>query len=217
VDAPIFEVLDGPTRHAVLAAARRRSFGSGEVIFHEGDPADAFHVIDSGLVAIRSSTPLGDTATFTVLGPGEFFGEVALVTAQKLRTASAVAKTATRTISLHRDDLERLRSEHPAVTELLLVALAGHIARLSTQLVDAYYVPVNKRIYRRLLHIADVVGPDGGTVTLPLTQDDLAGLAGTTRQTVNLALSAAEGDGLIQRERGKITLLDRALLARRAR
>jgi CRP/FNR family transcriptional regulator, cyclic AMP receptor protein len=217
VESPIFEVLDDATRLAVLSAARRRSFGAGEVIFHEGDPADSFFVIDSGLVAIRSSTPLGDIATFTVLGPGEFFGEVALVTAEKLRTASAIAKTATRTISLHRDDLETLRTEHPAVTELLLTALAGHIARLSSQLVDAYYVPVNKRIYRRLLQIAEVVGPGGGTVVLPLTQDDLAGMAGTTRQTVNLALGAAETDGLLTRERGKITLLDRALLARRAR
>jgi CRP/FNR family transcriptional regulator, cyclic AMP receptor protein len=211
----IFDVLDEPTRRAVLAAARRRSFAPNEVVFHEGDPADSFHVIDTGLVAIRSSTPLGDTTTFTLLGPGDFFGEVALVTGAKQRTASAVAKLATRTISLHRDDLAALREEHPAVTELLLTALGEHIDRLSSQLLDAYYVPVNKRIYRRLLHVAGVVGPRAGVV-LPLTQDDLAGLAGTTRQTVNLALAAAEADGLIKRQRGKITLLDQELLARRA-
>jgi CRP/FNR family cyclic AMP-dependent transcriptional regulator len=217
VAAHLLDLLDEPTRRAVLAAARRRSFGPNEVIFHEGDPADSFHIIDSGLVAIRGSTPLGETATFTLLGPDDFFGEVSLVAAPHRRTASAVAKLATRTISLHRDDLAVLRKEHPAVTELLLTVLAGHIARLSGQLVDAYYVPVNKRIYRSLLHVAGVVGASSGTVVVPLTQDDLAGLAGTTRQTVNLALAAAEADGLIRRERGRITLLDQERLARNAR
>lgn len=207
VPAPIFEILDEDTRRAVLAAARRRSFRANEVIFHEDDPADSFHVIDTGLVAIRASTPLGDTATFTLLGPNEFFGEVALVTNAKRRTASAVAKLATRTISLHRDDLAALRISHPAVTELLLTALAEQIARLSSQLVDAYYVPVNKRIFRRLLHTAEVVGPSAAGLVVPLTQDDLAGLAGTSRLTVNRVLQEMRRRGLVELRRGRIRVV----------
>ena len=62
-------------RDEVLKAARRRSFDKGEVVFHEGDPADSLHLVDSGRLAVRSSTEGGDTVTLNILSPGSFFGE----------------------------------------------------------------------------------------------------------------------------------------------
>ena len=86
-------LLDGLTddvRRDVLARARRRRFGRNEVIFHEGDPGESLHLLAQGHVGIRIHTPLGDIATMRILRPGEFFGELALVSPAP-RNATAVA------------------------------------------------------------------------------------------------------------------------------
>src|SRR5438034_8776627 len=83
--------LGDDDRRRLLEVARRRKFKHGEVVFHEGDPGDSLYLIDKGHVAIRVTTALGDVATLVVLGPGEAFGEGALLAADDCRTASAVA------------------------------------------------------------------------------------------------------------------------------
>ena len=88
----------------VLSIARRRTFARGEVVFHHDDPADTVHLIVSGRFAVRVRTPLGDTAILTVLGPGELFGEVALLGPEQRRTATVEALEAAETRSIFRDD-----------------------------------------------------------------------------------------------------------------
>src|SRR4051812_5777117 len=78
-------------RTRLLAAARRRRFRKGDTLFHEGDPGDALHLVEKGHVAIQTTTLLGDVATLNVLGPGDVFGEQALIAPEAVRTASAVA------------------------------------------------------------------------------------------------------------------------------
>ena len=95
-------------RRAVLQNMHRRRFAKGEVIFHEGDPGDVLHVVDKGHVAVRAATPLGEEALLAVLGPGASFGEGALVTEERTRTATCRALDAVETRSLHRDDFHRL-------------------------------------------------------------------------------------------------------------
>ena len=76
---PLLRPLQPAAREAVLQAARRRTFSRGEVVFHEGDPADALHLLVSGHLAVKVSTPQGDRATLNVLGPGGHVGELALL------------------------------------------------------------------------------------------------------------------------------------------
>src|SRR5262245_33604145 len=100
---------------ALLSIARRRKFGRGEVVFHEGDPADTLHLVDKGRFGVRTQTALGDTAILSVLGPGDMFGELALldVGEPQPRSATVSALEAAETRSVHRMDFERLRREHP--------------------------------------------------------------------------------------------------------
>src|SRR4051812_39832879 len=103
--APTRSILDDlpdEERRRILSQARRRRFRKNEVIFHEGDPGESLHLIDKGHVAIRGTTPSGDIATFTIYGPGHAFGEQALITADVVRTASAVALEATETQTITR-------------------------------------------------------------------------------------------------------------------
>src|SRR5438128_1890317 len=87
-----------------------RAATEGEVVFHEGDPGASLYLIDKGHVAIRVTTALGDVATLVVLGPGEAFGEGALLSADDCRTASAVAVESLETRSVHRSEFEALRA-----------------------------------------------------------------------------------------------------------
>jgi CRP-like cAMP-binding protein len=202
----------------VLSIARRRTFARGEVVFHHDDPADTVHLIVSGRFAVRVRTPVGDTAILTVLGPGELFGEVALLGPEQRRTATVEALEAAETRSIFRDDFQRLRADHPGVSEVMIAILIGEVKRLSRHLLEALYVSSDKRVLRRLVELADLYGAaDAPEVTIPLRQDDLAGLAGTSRATVNRVLRQEESRGSVALARGKVTITDRAALERRGR
>lgn len=201
-----------PEAQLVLAASRRRKFDRGEVVFHQGDPADTLHLISSGRFAVKAQTRLGEVATFTVLGPGDFFGELALLSGSQQRTATVAALEDGETHSIHRTDLARLRREHPSVTEALLSVMVAEVERLSNRLVETLYVPAEERIARRLRELASIYEDESGRSVVRLTQDDLAGLAGTSRATVNRVLRELERSGVIELRRRQLAILDPAAL-----
>jgi CRP/FNR family cyclic AMP-dependent transcriptional regulator len=216
-----WELLDGLADtevQALLSIARRRRFARGEVVFHEHDPADTLHLIDKGRFVVRVGTPLGDTAILAVLGPGDMFGELSLLgDADARRSATVAALEAGETRSVHRLDFERLRATHPESANVLISILAGQVRRLSRHLLEALYVPADKRVLRRLLEVGRLYGDADGPSVVPLTQEDLAGLAGTSRATVNRVLREEEARGTVKLGRGRTTLLDEETIARRGR
>jgi CRP-like cAMP-binding protein len=204
-----WELLNSLTeadREAVLATGHRRRFGRNEVLFHEGDPGDSLHLIAEGHLAVRVTTPMGDVATLRILGPGDYVGELAVISPAP-RNATVVALDGVETLSLHRVAIDDLRERHPKVDQMVLASAIGEVRRLSTQLLEAMYVPVTARVLRRLLDLAAMYGE-----TIPLTQEDLAGLAGTSRKTVNEVLGEAQDRGVIRLARGRIEILDLAEL-----
>ena len=209
--------LTDEDQRAVLAATTRHRYSPGEVIFREGDRGDTLHIISKGHVAIRTTTPLGDVATFAVLGPGEVFGEHALLDAAATRSASAAALDVVEARSMRRDDFVALREAHRNVDHFLLAAFAATVRRLNDHLVEALYIPADKRVLRRLASLAGQYEDPDGTVTIPLTQDDIASLAGTARPTVNRILRAAQADGLVTIARGRLEINDLPGLRHRAR
>ncbi|MGH8933114.1 MAG: Crp/Fnr family transcriptional regulator [Egibacteraceae bacterium] len=205
---PILRGLSEEDRHRVLTAARRRTFSRREVIFHEGDPGDTLHLIGRGRVAIRVTTSQGDVATLAVLGPGDTFGELALVSHDFERTATVVALEKTETLVLRRGPFEELRRAHPSVDRFLVDLLTSQVRRLSDLLVEALFTPAETRVIRRLLAVAEVYGSLAPGTTVPLTQADLASLAGTSRATANRVLRAAQEAGALRLARNHIELLD---------
>ena len=187
--------LSPDDRAEVLAAAVSRRFAKGEVVFHEGDPGESLLLVRSGRLAVRVSTTGGDTATLSVLSPGDAFGELALLRESHERTATVVALEPAETVSLRRADFEALRRRNPGVEQLLVQILAKRVDDLSQALLEALYVGVDRRVVRRLV--------------------DLAGMAGTTRPTVNQILQRLSASGALVLGRGRIELRDVAALRRR--
>jgi CRP/FNR family cyclic AMP-dependent transcriptional regulator len=216
-----FRLLEGlPQEHVrrVVGAARMRKYQKNETLFHEGDPGRSVHLITKGRLAVRVTTPLGDTATIDVLGAGDVVGEMALLGGDQVRSANVVALEPVETLMLDEEVFSELRRDHPEVTEIVIRVLAARLRRLDEQLLEALYVPADVRVLRRLLALAELYGDQGDSVTIPLTQEDLAGLAGTTRATVNRVLRREEEqNGSVSLGRRKITVVDRAALAKRAR
>jgi CRP/FNR family cyclic AMP-dependent transcriptional regulator len=198
----------------VLAAARRRRFSKGEVVFHRHDPADSLHLIAQGRFAIRVMTSLGETATIAVRGPGDSFGEMAVVSRAE-RAATVAALEGGETFSVHHADFDRLRRAHPAVNEATIEFLAEELCGRNTRLLEALYESVEKRVLRRLAELRKTYRDRYGEI--PLTQEVLAEMAGTTRATLNQVLRSEQERGTLELRRGRTIVLDADEIARRAR
>jgi CRP/FNR family cyclic AMP-dependent transcriptional regulator len=213
MDWPLLVDLPPEDVRRLLAIARRRTFSRGEVVFHRDDPADSLHLVVRGRFGARVLTPLGDSVLVDVLGPGQSFGELALLLADARRSATVEALEAGETRSVRRDDFVSLQREHPGVKDVLLRILAEQLRRSTDRVVEAHHVDAETRVRRRLLDLASTY--DGGVV--PLTQEDIAAMAGTSRATVNRVLREEEGLGTVALARGRTSVLDREALERRCR
>lgn len=211
----LFEGIPRDDVRAVLALARRSAYRRGEVVFHHRDPADAVHLITKGRFDIRITTTHGDVVALAIRGPGETFGELAVVTGAE-RSATVSALEAGETLVLRGSELRRLGRDHVSVGEVLVRMLAEHVALLSERLVESYTVDAETRVARRVLELAQVYG-GAVPVTIPLIQEEIAALAGASRATVNRVLRDSERRGLVRLSRGRTILLDERGMARLAR
>ena len=217
MDWPLLADLPAEEVREVLQVARRRHFSRNEVVFHRDDPGDSLHLIVKGRFAIRVMTPLGETATIAIRGPGESFGEMALVSDTARRSATVAALEEAETFAVYRDEFERVRVRHPGVDQVLIHFLANEVRVQNERLLEALYVPVERRVLRRLVELARVYPAADGKSLIPLTQEVLAELAGTSRATVNRVLNDEARRGTVALERGKTRVLDLEALERRAR
>lgn len=211
----LFAGIPADDVRAVLALARRSTYRRGEVVFHRHDPADAVHLVVKGRFDVRITTGHGDVVALAIRGPGDTFGEIAVVTGAE-RSATVTALEAGETLVVRGSELRRLAREHASVDEVLVRVLAEHVAFLSERLVEAYTVDAEARVARRVLELGRVYG-GAPPVVIPLIQEDLAALAGTSRATVNRVLRDAERRGLVEVRRGRTVLVDPDGLARLAR
>jgi CRP/FNR family cyclic AMP-dependent transcriptional regulator len=207
VDLPAEDVRE------LLAIARRRTFSKDEVVFHRDDPAESLHLIVRGRFGARVQTPVGDSVLFDVLGPGQVFGELALLLPDARRSATVSAFEDGETRSVFRDDFALLQRSHPGVKDVLLRLLAEQLRRASDRIVEAHYIDAETRVRRRVAELAKT-HPTG---VVPLTQEDLAAMAGTSRATVNRVLRDEEKRGTVALQRGRTTVLDPAALDIRCR
>jgi CRP-like cAMP-binding protein len=215
VDWELLEGVPAEEVRLLLSVARRRRFARKEVVFHRDDPADSLHLVSKGRFAIQTMTPLGDTFMFGIRGVGHSFGEMALF-GDHTRSATIVALEPSETFSIYEGDFRRLQAQHEAINRALLNFFVSEVRSLHERLLEALYVPVERRVMRRLSDLVDLYGEGERHVVVPLTQETLAELAGTSRETVNRILREEEKRGTLELQRGK-TVLDRELLAKRVR
>jgi CRP/FNR family cyclic AMP-dependent transcriptional regulator len=206
--------LSETERDQVLRSARRRTFRAHDIVVHEGDPADAMHLVISGRLAVCVTTPSGQNATLSILSPGDYFGEIALLRSNqpRVRSATVACLQDCETLSLTYATFDQIRAAYPGVGHLLESAMATRVEQLSARLVEAMYVGLDRRVYRCLVHMLDVFAGSGAPGEIPLTQDQLSDLVGGTRPSVNQVLQRLAAQQIIRLARGRVFVLDVARL-----
>jgi CRP/FNR family transcriptional regulator, cyclic AMP receptor protein len=142
---------------------------------------------------------------------------MAIVEPGAKRSATIEALEDAETFCVLQTEFTRLRRTHPVVNELVIDFLASEVRLLNERLLEAMYAPVDTRLRRRLLELADIYAGERDEIVIPLTQEELAWFVGGTRATVNQALRVLEREGAIKLLRGKTVITDLDLLSRRAR
>jgi CRP-like cAMP-binding protein len=213
----LFERADEAALTDLARHLRRRRFRRGEVIFHQGDPGDALHLVESGAIKIVLPSEHGEEAIIATLRHGDFFGELALLDGAP-RSATAVALEASETWTLSRDLFHDLLDRDPRLRDSLLAGLARELRRLTGQVEELHFLDLAGRLAMRLARLAREADPAANEVRLdwPYTQSDLASMIGGTRQSVNRLLSGLVDRGLVIIEPDTLTIPDVDALVREA-
>jgi CRP-like cAMP-binding protein len=202
----LFAALDEAQLRQVAEQLRPRRYRRGETVFVTGEPGTSLCLVNAGRIKLALTSPEGREVILDVLGPGEVFGELALLDGEP-RSADAVALQQTELLLLQRDEFIRFLRAEPEVAITLLGVLSRRIRRDTLLVQDAAFLDVPGRLARVILRLAER-GEDGHLCTPQLTQSDLAAAAGTTRETLNKFLGIFADQGLIQWRNSRVEVLD---------
>ena len=186
----------------------------GDVIFTEGDPADAFLTIVEGRVKVFKSTPAGREIILEIFGPGDPLGAVAIYEGLPF-PASALALDDTTCLRIEKQPFFALLEQHPALVRGLLSGLTIRLAELTRRLAELTGGRVESRFARLFLKLAEQIGraERGGLyVPMALSRQELADLTGKTIETCIRIMSRWNKDEVVRTEKDGFVILDRAEL-----
>ena len=205
--APLFGTLDEPSRLAVLSEMRETNFNTGQVIFTRGDPGTEIHLVVKGRVRLSILTADGRELSFAHAEPPSIFGEIAVFDGGK-RSADATAVNKVQTLTLSKAAFLRLLAARPALAEAAIRFVSARLRDADQQLEAIALHPIEARLARFFLSSARQKDPDGKskrvTLSLPISQGELALLVGASRPKVNAALALLEAEGGITRNGSEI-------------
>ena len=206
----LFNGLDAEVLGRVAQLAVPRQLEAGEPLFWQGDEGDALYGVISGLVRIWLTGPDGKELTLSLMEPGDFFGEIALLDGLS-RSANASALSASRLIAIQRRDFLGLVEREPRLARHLIELLCERLRLVTDRISDAVFLDLHKRLAKTIDALATAHGqqsPEGIVIDAKLSQSALAQLLGVTREAVNKQLKTFAKAGLITTRNGKMVVLD---------
>lgn len=208
---PLF--FDAPRRALEIAAdaMQRRRFEPGSTLFQEGDVGEAVYVLRSGSIKLAKIDLGGHEKTLALLRPPEFFGEMAAL-GDTSRSATATALVPVEVMLLFEDDFHRLMRDYPQISLNVTTTLANRLRGMDDEAQVLSYKDAQGRVAYVLLrlHQGGAVAFDAdGYALIRLTHQELANMAGTSRETVTRALKALEGERVIETRPKEIVIRDR--------
>jgi CRP-like cAMP-binding protein len=208
----LFSALDPASLATVLESARPCSFRRNELIFAEGDDATDMYVVRSGRVAIASRSVDGRTSVLALMEAGDLFGEMSMFDGEG-RSAEARALEPSELLAIPFPAVRAALEERPGLLWEVTALLARRLRLTDAALADSVFLDVPGRTAKRLLEIAG----DADEFTLPVTQEELAGMVGASRERVNKAISAFVRLGWLEQIDRRYRILNRPQLELRAR
>jgi CRP/FNR family cyclic AMP-dependent transcriptional regulator len=206
---PLFADMPREQLRPLAGALDRRSYDKGQLILHQGDPGESLFVVASGRVRIYTLSPEGHELSVYICDAGDFFGEMALLTGEP-RSACAEAMQPTEVLVLHRQAFQQYLLANPAAALHTIRALSRRLQHTTASAGSLVSLSVTQRIARVLLDLAERYGlpqQEGVLIDLDLSQEAIATLVGTTRESANRALAALREQGIVQVDRTCIRVL----------
>lgn len=206
----LFREVEEPLLHKLAEHTRRRTFAANEALFHEGDPGYTFYLIVSGHVKIQTTLPTGATIHLATRGPGEHFGEMALIDG-KPRMADAITMEPCDLLILERSDFIACVETSPRIALGIMASLADRLRESADRLQARQGLDVLGRLAQTLLELMQAHGSphaSGGTlIAARVSQQDLAEQIGTTRESVTRALTRLKETGAIRADGRSLIVL----------
>lgn len=206
-----FSRLTDRELEALAHSLGKRTFGKGMIIFHKGSPGRSLYIIESGKVRIFLLSRSGQEISVNVYGPGEVFGEMAILDGLP-RSAGAMVMEKTVVYTLYRDDFLRCIETSPRMARSIIEELSSRLRYTTDYVEHLAFLDVNGRVAAKLLELADRYGlkGEGIEIDMRLTQTELASWVAARRESVNKVLSNLRDQGLIEVDGQRITILDPA-------
>jgi CRP/FNR family transcriptional regulator, cyclic AMP receptor protein len=212
----LFASLPERERVALEARCRHLKFPAQAYLYHEGQTGDAVYVVISGRIGIWSGGERGDPMLLAILGPGEMFGEMAILSDERVRTATTQALSKVEVVQILRADIEDLRQRFPRISDVFIQALLRLVQRLTTQVSELSELDGSTRLYRQLWRLGDLYEKRRAGVELPISQQQLASMTGVGLRITNRVLNEARSEGILETGKKRIVVNDWALVRRRA-
>jgi CRP-like cAMP-binding protein len=209
--AELFRFFDQGSLDDLAAHSIPIRYGRNEIIFTEGATADRLYVVRDGRIAIAKRAYDGRESVVALMEEGDLFGEMPLFDGQP-RTAEARSLEPTEMIIVPYHVVRDVLEKSPALLWGVVELLSNRLRSTDSALADSMFLDVTGRTAKRLLELAG----DNEEFILPVTQEELAGMVGASRERVNKALSAFIRLGWLDQADRRYRILDRPQLAQRA-
>ena len=208
----LFAGLDDDALAKVVEAGRDLEMRRGDVLFREGDDPDELFVVLSGRIAIANKSIDGRESMVALMEEGDLFGEMGLFDGRG-RSAEARALETSVVTAVPYGPVRSLYEDDPALLWRVVAMLAGRLRTMDTALADSVFLDVTGRTAKRLLDLAG----DEDEFSLPITQEELAGMVGASRERVNKAIASFIRLGWIEQIDRTYRITNREQLTIRAR
>jgi CRP/FNR family cyclic AMP-dependent transcriptional regulator len=203
-EIPAFSCLDGETMRYFEQVGVRRKFPQNAVLFSKGDESDSLYVVCTGRVKAVFHDEQGKEVVLSIIGPGEYFGEMAAVDGEP-RSATIVTKEPTEVLVIRRDDFGKILSSNPDVLFDLLKVLLERFRKADEKIEGLVFGTVYHRVATLLMQVAMPKGQKW-VVEEKLTHQEVADTVGSSRETVTRAMKELADAGYISIESKQITI-----------
>lgn len=206
-----FSLLHASLQDSLLAAAVPRCLAGGERLFAKGDAYDGIYCVTHGRLRITATAPTGRESVLVTIEPPDWLGEISAFDGLP-RSHGARADGDAEVLHVPHTALARLLREQPAMWPCLGALLAAKTRVALAVMEDAFVLPAQARVARRLWQMAQAAGPAAPHTLIKVQQEQLGRMLSLTRQTVNLVLKDLEACGAVERSYGSIKVVDLAAL-----
>ena len=211
-DVVLFRALSPEALTAITDAADTRPLQRGDIVFTQDDDPDELFVVERGRIAIANKSDDGRESLIALMERGDLFGEMPLFDGLP-RSAEARALEESQVVAVPYGPLRDAFEEEPGHLWTVVELLAGRLRATDEALADSVFLDVTGRTAKRLLELAG----DSDEFTLPITQEELAGMVGASRERVNKAIASFIRLGWVEQNDRLYTVTNRRQMTIRAR